>query len=128
MKIKLIYLRDDGNVCTTERENTTKTKEDTTMTKNTAMKAQELRLAATTTPEDLDGRFSYGSGKMVTFGKLSIVAGYFFRGNEDSFYWAVYRNEGGIEDATNLEAVSEGFFEDDGHALADAFGWVAQRA
>ncbi len=99
------------------------------MTEYTAQKAKERRIPATSTPENLEGRFSCGDGKTVTFGNLTIIAGYFYNGRgADSYYWAAYRNEGGIEDATNLEAVSNGFFTDDGHALADAFNWAAQWA
>ena len=99
------------------------------MTEYTAKKAKELRLATTSTPENLEGRFSCGDGKTITFGDLTIITGYLYRGvRENSYFWAAYRNDGGVEDATNLEAVSEEFFEDDGHALQAAFAWAAQQA
>ena len=101
-----------------------------TMTEYAAMKAKEFGLAATTTPETLEGRFFCEDGKMVTFGELTIIAGYCYsrRNGENSYFWAAYRNEGGIEDNTNLEAVSSKFYEDDGHALAAAFNWAARWA
>ena len=99
------------------------------MTEYTIKKAKELRIPATSTPEKLEcDRFRYQS-KVTSFGMLTIVASYIYRGNgENGYFWAAYKNEGSIEDATNLEAVSSDFYEDDGHALAAAFGWAARWA
>ena len=99
------------------------------MTNYTAQKAKTYRLEATSTPENLEGRFSCGDGKTIAFGNLTIIAGYFYIGPKaNSYFWAAYRNEGGIEDSTNLEAVSNDLYEDDGHALQAAFNWAAQWA
>ena len=99
------------------------------MTEWTRKKAGFARLPETSTPENLEGRFSGMDGKTITFGNLTLIAGYIYKGKgENGYYWAVYRNEGGIDDATNLEAVSDDFYEDDGHALQAAFGWAAQWA
>ena len=99
------------------------------MTEYTMKKAKELRIPATSTPERLEcDRFRYQSA-LVTFGNLTIVSSYLYRGNkENSYFWAAYKNEGSVEDETNLEAVSSDFYEDDGHALKAAFEWASQWA
>ena len=107
----------------------TKTQQGKAMTEYTRTKARQFRIPETSTPEDLECRFSAGDGKTIRFGNLTIIAGYFYQGRgENSHYWAAYRNGGGIEDPTELEAVSNGLYEDDGHALQDAFNWAAQWA
>lgn len=94
------------------------------MTKYTAKKANELRIPVTSTPENLEGWY----GKTITFGSYTIIAGYYFNGiGQNSFYWAAFKNKGGIEDEANLKAVGKDFYEDDGHALAGALNWIAQR-
>lgn len=98
------------------------------MTEYTAKKAQELRIPTTSTPEKLEaGRFIYD--KVVKFGNLTIASIYCDRGNgRRGYFWAAYKNEGGIEDNTNLEAVGNDYYEDEGHALMAAFEWAAQWA
>ena len=101
------------------------------MTEYTAKKARELRLAATATPEELEGRFSGMDGKTITFGDYTIIAGYHYNGKgEDSYFWAAYlftdKNKKTCEDEASLQAVGNGFHKDDGHAIADAFNWASQ--
>ncbi len=90
------------------------------MTEYTRSKARQLRLPATSTPEDL----TYNTN--VTYGTYTLIVGYLYRPGDNGYFWAAYRNTGGIEDETNLEAVSDGFYEDDGHAIKAALEWVAQ--
>ena len=101
------------------------------MTEYTIKKAKELRIPTTSTPEMLAcERFAFQSTQ-ATFGNLTIVASYTYRAStrgKEGYFWAAYKNEGGIDAPTNLEAVSNEFYEDDGHALAAAFGWAAQGA
>ena len=99
------------------------------MTEYTAKKAQELRIPTTSTPEELESkRFAFDS-KVVKFGNLTIAASYIHRGNgKNGYFWAAYKNEGGLEDNTNLDAVSNDYYEDEGHALKAAFEWAAQWA
>ena len=103
------------------------------MTEYTLKKAKERRIPETTTPENLEGRFSNMDGKTVTFGKTTIIAGYFYNGKgENSYFWAAYlftdENKTTCEDEVRLQAVSSDFYEDDGHAIAAAFEWAAQWA
>ena len=103
------------------------------MTIYTAQKAKELRLAATATPEELECRFSGMDGKTISFGDYTIIAGYHYNGKgEDSYFWAAYlftdRDKTTSEDEVRLQAVGNGFFKDDGHAIADAFNWISQWA
>ena len=103
------------------------------MTEYTIKKANELRIRKTATPEELEGRFSGMDGKTVAFGKTTIIAGYRYNGQgENSYFWAAYHftdeSRTSCEDEVRLEAVSNGFYEDDGHALAAAFEWATQWA
>ena len=113
----------------TENKAQPKGKEEKTMTEYTAKKAQELRIPATSTPEKLRSeRFTFQSA-VVNFGNLTIVASYMHRGNgKNGYFWAAYKIEGGVEDETKLDAVSNDFYEDEGHALKAAFEWAAQWA
>ena len=99
------------------------------MTEFTAKKAQELRIPTTSTPEKLEcTRFAFDS-KVVRFGTLTIAASYYHRGSgKNGYFWAAYKNEGGIENDTNLEAVGNDYYEDEGHALKAAFEWATEWA
>ena len=101
------------------------------MTEYAKNRAHELRLETTTTPEDLEGRFSGMDGKTITFGKTTLIAGYRYNGkNKDSYFWAAYlfsdENKTTCEDEVQLQAVGDRFYEDDGHAFAAGLEWARQ--
>ena len=80
--------------------------------------ARAYRIPTTTTTEDLE---ELGL-TTLTFGERILVAGhaYLGRGNE-GYFGATYRfatDDRTCEGEVRLEAVSEGLFEDDGHAIA----------
>ena len=80
--------------------------------------AKEYRLPETTTQEALEGSWS----TVINFGKKVLLAGYYYNGrNANSYFAAVYEHTNddlSIEGEIKLTAVSEEFFEDNGHALA----------
>ena len=85
---------------------------------NITERAKELRIAEHTTPEDMGCRYV----KVINYGDKVILSGYYYQGpNQPSYYGAVYEfeYEGHYtsEDFVNLKAISEEFFEDDGHAI-----------
>ena len=86
--------------------------------KNLKDKAFTYRLPMTSTPENLGMNWS----KILTFGNKVILAGYYYNGrNENSYFGAVYEFAGKdhtCEGEIKLTAVSDEFFEDDGHAIA----------
>ena len=88
----------------------------------TANLAATYRLQATTTPENLEMRFSDMDGKTLTFGNFTLVAGYYFSGmNANSYFSAIYTfttDDHTCEGEVKLVKVSEDRFEDDGHAIA----------
>ena len=80
--------------------------------------ARRFRLPETTTPENLECLWS----KTLTFGEYVLTAGYYFNGvGQNSHFGAVYAfttDDHTCEGAIRLVAVSEDFFEDQGHAIA----------
>ena len=93
-----------------------KTRRAKTMTINEAMRT--YRLPETTTPEDLENRWS----KVLTFGDKILLAGHFFNGkNKPSYFGATYEftsDDHSCESKIRLRAASDVEFEDDGHAVA----------
>ena len=85
---------------------------------NTEKKARQFRLPTMTTPEDLECRWS----KLLTFGDKVLIAGYYYNGKDQNCYFgATYEfltDDTTCEGRIGLTAVSEEFFEDDGHAIA----------
>ena len=86
------------------------------MTINEAMRT--YRLPQTTTPEELEGRWS----KILTFGDKILLAGHFYNGrNKPCYFGATYEFEGDdhtCEGKIRLKAASEVEFLDDGNAIA----------
>ena len=97
------------------------------MTEYTRKKAQIQGIPETSTPETLEAdRFCYG--KVIKYGNFTIATAWSYNGKgQNEYYWAAYRNEGGIEDPAHLEAISSDRYEDDGHALQAAFNWITQQ-
>lgn len=91
------------------------------MTINEAMK--KYRLPNTTTPEDLECRWS----RILTFGDKIVMAGHFYNGmNKPCYFGAVYEfltDDRTCEGMIGLRAASGVEFEDDGHAIA----WAMQQ-
>ncbi len=89
---------------------------------NLMKKAQEIRLLEESTPEMLEENWSC----VLTFGSRVLVAGYFSQGwGKHSFFGAVYEfttRDHSIEGAVKLVAISDEYFEDNGHAIAWAMG------
>ena len=89
---------------------------------NLEKKAREHRLPMATTPENLESAFFTDTAVFLTYGTKTLMAGYSYQGrHEDSYYAAVYEFTG--EDHTcegeiRLITVSEGFFPDNGTAIA----------
>jgi len=86
-------------------------------------RANTYRLPNTTTPEDLECRWS----KVLNFGDKVVMAGYFYNGTKPSYFGAVYERldkDMTCEGAIGLKAVSDLEFTDDGHAIA----WALQEA
>ena len=81
-------------------------------------RAEEYRLPQQTTPEGLEVRWS----KVLTYGNKVLLAGHFYQGmGKPSFFGAVYEfttDDKSCEGQIELKAISEEFFEDDGHAMA----------
>ena len=90
------------------------------MTKNTEItrRAAELRVPEKSTSEELECR----GFKVLTFGNKILAVGYYYMGrNEASYYGAAYTfttDDHTCEGNIMLTALSEDFFEDDGHAFA----------
>ena len=86
--------------------------------KNLKDKAFTYRLPMNTTPETLGMHWS----KILTFGNKVLVAGYYYNGrHENNYFGAVYEFAGKdhtCEGEIKLTAISDEFFEDDGHAMA----------
>ena len=86
------------------------------MTINEAMRT--YRLPETTTPEDLENRWS----KVLTFGDKILLAGHFFNGkNKPSYFGATYEftsDDHSCEGKIRLKAASQVEFLDDGHAIS----------
>ena len=84
--------------------------------------AKNYRLPETTTPEDLETRFFTDSATFLTFGNKTLMAGYYYSGrNANSYFGAVYEfttDDHTCEGSIRLEAVSDGYFEDNCHAIA----------
>ena len=85
-------------------------------------KATEFRLPEITTPENLEAAFFTDSAVFLNYGSRFLMAGYFFRGcGESSYYAAIYEFVGKkhtCEDEIRLTEISEGFFPDNGSAIA----------
>lgn len=90
------------------------------MTINEGMR--KYRLPNPSTSEDLEMRFSGMDGKVLNFGDLVLVAGYYYNGKgKPSFYGAVYEHlddDLSCEGTVGLREVSEVEHTDDGHAIA----------
>ena len=88
------------------------------MTKDIETRAKELRVPATSTSENLECQ----GFKILTFGNKILAVGYYYMGrNKASYYGAAYTfttNDHTCEGSIRLTALSETFFEDDGHAIA----------
>jgi hypothetical protein len=97
---------------------TAPTKEDKTMTKEMKNRAAELRVPVQSTSEELECR----GFKVLTFGNKILAVGYYYMGrNKASYYGAAYTfttDDHTCEGSIKLDALSEDFFEDDGHAFA----------
>ena len=80
------------------------------------------RLPNTTTPEDLECRWS----KVLNFGDKVLLAGHYYNGKgKPSFFGAVYErldDDMSCEGAIRLKAASAVEFFDDGNAIAWAIG------
>ena len=85
---------------------------------NIEKKAREFRLQTITTPEDLASIWS----TTLDFGNKVLLAGYCYQGRgKASWFGAVYEyttDDHTCEGQIRLTAVSEDFFEDNGHAIA----------
>ena len=69
-----------------------------------------------TTVEDLEMDFD----KALVYGDSVLVAGYYYRYNEKSYYAAIYKfqdDEHNAESPIALVASSDYYFEDEGHAI-----------
>ena len=101
-----------------KRDAAEKHKEDKTMTKNIETRAKELRVPAQSTSEELECR----GFKVITFGNKILAVGYYYMGlHKPSYYSAAYTfttDNHTCEGSLSLKALSEDFFEDDGHAFA----------
>ena len=93
-----------------------------------AAQARAYRLPTTTTPENLEMRFSHMDGKTLNFGNYLLVSGYYFSGmNANSYFGAVYAfadSNHNCESEIRLIRISEDRFPDDGHAIAWAMAQV----
>ena len=78
----------------------------------------KYRLPETATQEQLEECWS----TVINFGNKVLLAGYNYNGKyENSYFAAVYEHTSedlSIEGEIKLAAISEEFFEDNGHALA----------
>ena len=94
---------------------------------NLEKKARERRLPMSTTPENLENAFFTGSATFLTFGNKTLMAGYSYQGRgQNSYFGATYEfttDDHTCEGEIRLTAVSEEFFEDNGHAIA----WAMQQ-
>lgn len=101
-----------------KRPTADKHKEGKAMTKNIETRAKELRVPAQSTSEELECR----GFKVITFGNKILAVGYYYMGrNKASYYAAAYTfttDDHTCEGSLSLKALSEDFFEDDGHAFA----------
>ena len=91
------------------------------MNSKTAAKADTYRLQRITTPEDLEMKMMHNGGTILTFGDRILVAGYFYNPNGRRYYGATYRfttADHTCEGRVELVSISEGTFEDNGHAIA----------
>jgi hypothetical protein len=88
------------------------------MTKDIENRAKELRVPTESTSENLECQ----GFKVLTFGNKILAVGYYYMGrNKASYYGAAYEFTGSdhtCEGSIKLAAISEDFFEDDGHAFA----------
>ena len=88
------------------------------MTKETARRAEELRVPAESTSENLECQ----GLKVLTFGSRILAVGYYYMGrNKPSYFGAAYEFTTGnhtCEGSISLKALSKVEFEDDGHAFA----------
>ena len=89
--------------------------------------ANAYRLPTTTTPENLEMQMMHNGGTILTYGDFTLVAGYYYNPNGQSYYGAIYRFttadhtcEGKIE----LVDIAEDTFADNGHAMA----WAMSKA
>ena len=94
---------------------------------NLERKAREHRLPMTTTPENLETAFFTGSATFLTFGTKTLMAGYSYQGRgQNSYFAAAYEfttDDHTCEGEIRLTAVSDEYFEDNGHAMA----WAMQQ-
>lgn len=85
--------------------------------KKIEMNARTFRIPECSTQEDLECRWSYA----LHFGDKVLLAGYYYTGTGLDWFGAVYRFSGKgreCDDPIELQAVSQQFFEDEGHAIA----------
>ena len=82
---------------------------------------KKFRLQTTTTPEDLEMRFSGMEGKILTYSERVLVAGYYWNGSGNpSYFGAVYKflgNDHSCEGEIGLRVVSDVEHIDEGHAI-----------
>lgn len=89
---------------------------------NLEKKAREHRLPMTSTPENLETAFFTDTAVFLTYGNKTLMAGYSYHGRgRDSYFGAVYEWTGDgrtCEDEIRLVGISEGYFPDNGSAIA----------
>lgn len=94
---------------------------------NLEKRARSYRLPMTTTPENLESAFFTDCATFLTFGTRTLMAGYSYQGRgENSYFGAAYEfttDDHTCEGEIRLIAISEEFFEDNGHAVA----WAMQQ-
>ena len=84
--------------------------------KNIEELARTFRLPETTTSETLACSWRH----TLNFGNKVLLAGYFFRNRENSYFAAIYTHTDddlSCESEIRLTAVSEDFFPDEGHSI-----------
>ena len=88
------------------------------MKKNIEAVALRYRLPETTTPENLECMWS----KTLTFGNFILSAGNYFNGpGQNNYYGIIYTfttDDHTCEGEIRIVAISDEFFEDQGHAIA----------
>lgn len=83
---------------------------------NLEKKARTYRLPETTTSEDI----GCGWSTVIDFGSRVLVAGYYYMPKGNSYYAAIYEHtteDRSCEGRIELVDISDGLFEDAGHAL-----------
>jgi len=81
------------------------------------MNAKTFRIPECATQEDLEERWNI----VLRFGDHVLLAGYYFTGTGRDWFGARYRFSGedhSVDAPISLRAVSQEFFEDEGHAIA----------